>query len=571
MRSVVSLVVIPLILLLFGYNTLDKVSAQGRVPTNSKNVGKSKIPEITSVELVLSVRDWNEAVITRNSEASLELLDEYCQDVKDVVKIMEPRLSSVVLSCEIPLHLNQNVTGLDVTIHLMMSSIEVENAFSSKNWFRSFKQSVKPGAIQINDKWPTAIVSVTKKEWKNAEYTLSYTVSSKELHTDWCNELEDQVSHLYPGLQETVEKCSFIKSKKAIQLKVSHEKLLEKGYLSSRSVLFWRFLFGVTEVQLANVESEILVAEINLSVKPLVIGDYDKSDHRFLEILDNLCEDVKEVLKRIEPTFNSIPMSCDIPELDPYRLNTSSNIMVLLAMSHSQMQQALPSEDWFGSLKVSLETASILKSDKWITDIISFDEPPNLVKGVFDIHLRESKNANLTELCNKHKQTLSKVYTGIDKAVVACFGGIDKTAVIMRLSSTELVKIGYYSQYNTLSLRINDALSVTELTQTQPVTDESENTQSHGTDEQLTTTRQFEPTTPETQLVTDESQSTQSHGTDEQLTTTRQFEPTTPDEKKSSNHINLAMTWNLQTIIILSLLIMIISFPMISLSFWRCH
>ncbi|VDQ13168.1 unnamed protein product [Trichobilharzia regenti] len=78
------------------------------------------------------------------------------------------------------------------------------------------------------------------------------------------------------------------------------------------------------------------------------------------------CE-VKEVLKRIEPTFNSIPMSCDIPELDPYRLNTSSNIMVLLAMSHSQMQQALPSEDWFGSLKVSLETASILKSDKWIT------------------------------------------------------------------------------------------------------------------------------------------------------------------------------------------------------------
>ncbi|VDQ10578.1 unnamed protein product [Trichobilharzia regenti] len=99
----------------------------------------------------------------------------------------------------------------------------------------------------------------------------------------------------------------------------------------------------------------------------MVIGDYDKSDRRFLEILDNLCKNVKEVLKRIEPRLNSIPVSCDIPELDPYRLNTSSNIIVLLAMPPSEMQQVFSTENWFQSLKLSLESASISESDEWIT------------------------------------------------------------------------------------------------------------------------------------------------------------------------------------------------------------
>ncbi|CAH8860362.1 unnamed protein product [Trichobilharzia szidati] len=571
MRSVLSPVVISLILLLFGYNTLDIVSAKPLASTNSKHLGKSKTPEITSVELVLSVREWNETAITRNSEESLKILDKYCQDVKDVVKSMEKKLSSVALSCDIPLQLNRNTPKLEITVQLMMSSSEVEKAFSSKAWFRLFKESVKPGAIPVDDKWPTAIVSVTKKVWRNTEYTLSYPVTFEELPNGWCEKVEKQVSKLYPGLKETIEECSFNKEKKSIQLKLSHKKLLEKGYLSSRNVLFWRFLFGVTDVQLADVNSEIFIAEMKLSVKPLVIGDYNKSDRRFLAILDNLCKDVKEVVKRTEPRLSSIPLSCDIPQLDPNQLNTPSSITVLLAMPHREVQQAFQSEEWFDSLQSSLESASILESDKWITDIISFEEPSNLVKGVLDIQLREPRNSNLTELCNKHKTTLSKVYPGIDKAVVACFPGINRAAVIMRLSLVELVKIGYYSEYNTLNLRINDALSVMKRTQTKSVTDQSESTQSEATNQQLTTTPQFESTTPETQPVTDQSESTQSEGTDQQLTTTPQFESTTPDEKTSSNYISLVTAWNLQTIMILGALIMVILFTLISMTFWRCH
>ncbi|CAH8860365.1 unnamed protein product [Trichobilharzia szidati] len=440
------------------------VSAKPLASTNSKHLGKSKTPEIASVELVLLVREWNETAITRNSEESLKILDKYCQDVKDVVKSMEKKLSSVALSCDIPLQLNRNTQKLEITVQLMMSSSEVEKAFSSKAWFRLFKESVKPGAIPVDDdKWPTAIVSVTRKVWRNTEYTLSYPVTFEELPNGWCQKVEKQVSKLYPGLKETIEKCSFNKEKQSIQLKLSSQKLLQKGYLSSRNVLFWRFLFGVTEVQLADVNSEVLIAEIELSVKPLVIGD-NKSDRRFLAILDNLCKDVKEVVKRTEPRLSSIPLSCDIPQLDPNQLNTPSNITVLLAMPHSEMQQVFPSEEGFDSLQSSLESASILESDKWITDIISFEEPSNLVKGVLDIHLQESRNLHLTKLCNKHKTTLSKMYPGIDKAVVDCFPGINRTAVIMRLSLDELVKIGYYSEYNTLNLRINDALSVMKRT-----------------------------------------------------------------------------------------------------------
>ncbi|CAH8861178.1 unnamed protein product [Trichobilharzia szidati] len=460
MRFVLSPIVIPLFLLLFGYNTLYKVSAQRRASTNSTNRGRSKVTEIASVELVLSVREWNETAITRNSEESLKILDKYCQDVRDVVRRMERKLRSVALSCDIPLQLNQNTTGLQITIQLTMSSKKLEEAFSSKNWINQFKESVKPGAVRVNNKWPKAIVSVTSKAWKNAEYTLSYPVTFRNLPRGWCKKLEEQVSYLYPGLTEAIKRCSFIKATKSIQLKLSNQKLLQRGYLSSRNVLFWRFLFCVTKVQLAGAESEILVAEMKLSVKPLVIADYNKSHRRFLEILDNLCKDVKEVVKRIEPRLNSISLSCDIPQLDPNQLNTPSNIIVLLAMPNSEVQQAFQSEDWFESLKSSLESASILESDKWITDIISFEKPQNFEKGVLDIHLRESKNLKLTELCNKHNKTLSTMYTGIDKAIIACFAGIDRNAVIMRLSLVELVKIGYYSQYNTLNLRINDALSV---------------------------------------------------------------------------------------------------------------
>ncbi|CAH8860374.1 unnamed protein product [Trichobilharzia szidati] len=344
------------------------VSAKPPASTNSKHLRKSKTPEIASVELVLLVREWNETAITRNSEESLKILDKYCQDVKDVVKSMEKKLSSVALSCDIPLQLNRNTPKLEITVQLMMSSSEMEKAFSSKAWFRLFKESVKPGTIPVDDdKWPTAIVSVTKKVWRNTEYTLSYPVTFQKLPNGWCQKVEKQVSKLYPGLKETIEKCSLNKATKSIQLKLSNQKLLEKGYLSSRNVLFWRFLFGVTEVQLADVNSEVLIAEIELSVKPLVIGDYNKSDRRFLAILDNLCKDVKEVVKRTEPRLSSIPLSCDIPQLDPNQLNTPSNIIVLLAMPHTEMQQVFPSEDWFDSLQSSLESASILESDKWIT------------------------------------------------------------------------------------------------------------------------------------------------------------------------------------------------------------
>ncbi|CAH8860368.1 unnamed protein product [Trichobilharzia szidati] len=280
------------------------VSAKPPASTNSKHLGKSKTPEIASVELVLSVREWNETAITRNSEESLKILDKYCQD-----------------------------EHVDLSVNAAVYTLQTRDAV---------------------------------------------TTSASEENG---SEVEKQVSKLYPGLKETIEKCSLNKATKSIQLKLSHEKLLEKGYLSSRNVLFWRFLFGVTEVQLADVNSEVLIAEIELSVKPLVIGDYNKSDRRFLAILDNLCKDVKEVVKRTEPRLSSIPLSCDIPQLDPNQLNTHSNIIVLLAMPHSEMQQVFPSEEWFDSLQSSFESASILESDKWITDIISFEEPSNLVKG----------------------------------------------------------------------------------------------------------------------------------------------------------------------------------------------
>nr|CAH8861878.1 unnamed protein product [Trichobilharzia regenti] len=419
---------------------------------------------------------------------------------------------------------------------------------------------------------------------------------------------------------------------KQITLEVSYERLIEKEYYSFHDVLSRRFKLAVldmvermrseetqpvtdesestqshgTDEQLTTTRQfEPTTPDVFLAELDLIVRDWNETitksgDAASLQILDEYCRDLKKVVRELYPGLEEAVTNCSLDSVMK---------QITLEVSYERLIE----KEYYSFNNVLYRRFKVA-----VLDMIERMKVGDVFLAELDLIVRDwnetiTKSGDaaslqiLDEYCRDLKKVVRELYPGLEEAVTNCSLDSVMKQITLEVSYERLIEKEYYSFNNVLyrrfkvavldmieRMKVGETQPVTdesESTQshgtdeqltttrqfepttpeTQPVTDESESTQSHGTDEQLTTTRQFEPTTPETQPVTDESESTQSHGTDEQLTTTRQFEPATPDEKKSSNHINLAMTWNLQTIIILSLLIMIITFPMISLSFWRCH
>ncbi|CAH8575354.1 unnamed protein product [Schistosoma intercalatum] len=104
--------------------------------------------------LSVRVKEWDEIIGNNSLAQSLKLLDRYCANVVDVVKELEPKLSSATLSCDIDHTQRPNDIRVDnIKVELAVLSNEMENVFSSKTWFPSLKNTLESGSVNVNSAW----------------------------------------------------------------------------------------------------------------------------------------------------------------------------------------------------------------------------------------------------------------------------------------------------------------------------------------------------------------------------------------------------------------------------------
>ncbi|CAH8598253.1 unnamed protein product [Schistosoma margrebowiei] len=81
----------------------------------------------------------------------------YYRRVVNVVKELEPKLSSVTLSCDI--HQSQKPKNNDaktIDVQLAVLTSEMEKVYSSNTWFSSLKNALESGTVNVNSKWITS-------------------------------------------------------------------------------------------------------------------------------------------------------------------------------------------------------------------------------------------------------------------------------------------------------------------------------------------------------------------------------------------------------------------------------
>ncbi|CAH8590541.1 unnamed protein product [Schistosoma bovis] len=101
-------------------------------------------PDIAVNILSVRVKEWDEIIEKGPAGVSLNFLDKYCANVVDVVKELEPKLSSATLSCDINHSQRPNDIRVDnIKVELAVLSSEMEKVFSSKTWFPSLKNTLE--------------------------------------------------------------------------------------------------------------------------------------------------------------------------------------------------------------------------------------------------------------------------------------------------------------------------------------------------------------------------------------------------------------------------------------------
>ncbi|CAH8595844.1 unnamed protein product [Schistosoma bovis] len=104
--------------------------------------------------LSVRVKEWDEIIEKGPAGVSLNFLDKYCANVVDVVKELEPKLSSATLSCDIDHTQRPNDIRVDnIKVELAVLSSEMEKVFSSKTWFPSLKNTLESGNVNVNSAW----------------------------------------------------------------------------------------------------------------------------------------------------------------------------------------------------------------------------------------------------------------------------------------------------------------------------------------------------------------------------------------------------------------------------------
>ncbi|VDP46919.1 unnamed protein product [Schistosoma margrebowiei] len=121
--------------------------------------------DIVVTKLSVSVKEWDELITKNNLTESLDVLDRYCANVVNVVKELEPKLSSVTLSCDI--HQSQKPKNNDaqtIDVQLAVLTSEMEIVYSSNTWFSSLKNALESGTVNVNSKWITSGETTMKSE-----------------------------------------------------------------------------------------------------------------------------------------------------------------------------------------------------------------------------------------------------------------------------------------------------------------------------------------------------------------------------------------------------------------------
>ncbi|CAH8576964.1 unnamed protein product [Schistosoma intercalatum] len=223
-------------------NAGDQEVAAETLEFSSKDIAVNK--------LSVRVKEWDEIIEKGPAGVSLRFLDKYCANVVDVVKELEPKLSSATLSCDIDHSQRPNDIRVDnIKVELAVLSNEMENVFSSKTWFPSLKNTLESGSVNVNSAWIIDIVSVSdQKADVRDSHLFNQTYPKALLAIDKCPKLKIIMSNIYPGFGETMTKCSFDVLREVISTTMDYRELMKKGYCCSEYNIYRRIYWSIYEL-----------------------------------------------------------------------------------------------------------------------------------------------------------------------------------------------------------------------------------------------------------------------------------------------------------------------------------
>ncbi|CAH8618015.1 unnamed protein product [Schistosoma rodhaini] len=202
--------------------------------------------DIVVTTLKVSTIDWDEIIEKTEVEQSLNLLDRYCKNVLDVVRGLEPKLSSATLSCDIS---ETQRLGETINVELALLSNEMETIFSPNPWFPSLKHTLESGIVNKESTWITDIISVSDpKPLDRESYLFIKDYGKNVVTTDKCSELKEVMSRRYPGFGELVKSCFFDVKSGDIKTEMNYLELMKKGYCCTNYNIYRRIHWSIIEL-----------------------------------------------------------------------------------------------------------------------------------------------------------------------------------------------------------------------------------------------------------------------------------------------------------------------------------
>ncbi|XP_018652555.1 hypothetical protein Smp_193960 [Schistosoma mansoni] len=166
--------------------------------------------------------------------------------VLDVVRGLEPKLSSATLSCDIS---ETQRTGETINVELALLSNEMETIFSPNPWFPSLKHTLESGIVNKESTWITDIISVSDPKPLDRESYLFIKDYGKNVVTiDKCSELKEVMSRRYPGFGELVKSCFFDVKSGNIKTEMNYLELMKKGYCCTNYNIYRRIHWSIMEL-----------------------------------------------------------------------------------------------------------------------------------------------------------------------------------------------------------------------------------------------------------------------------------------------------------------------------------
>ncbi|CAH8536121.1 unnamed protein product [Schistosoma turkestanicum] len=206
--------------------------------------------KIVETELEVLVKS-DDGLLKKNDLQSINILDSYCEDMKKMMKEVEPKLSSVNLSCDINIvKQKNNENGTIIYITLTMYSNELEKAFLSENWFELLKDVLLSGNKKDTDTKIIEIISMSDLKIHEKElYEIEITSHLTNTKVDWCSELQTVMSNIFQKFGKTVENCFIDEKEGKFKVKLSTVKLLHQGYCCNEYNLKRRIFYSVVELR----------------------------------------------------------------------------------------------------------------------------------------------------------------------------------------------------------------------------------------------------------------------------------------------------------------------------------